>query len=560
MTLNPKGSSRGWLTTVANGARSWSIAARMGMAFGLVLLLFAGTTAFAVYQMHAMERDMDSALHASTEVSGRAMQMRQNINQIYLNSLLLVLATNHEDMKFYADEIGARRAAYVQAKKDLFALTHAGRDLPKLADAMKVVDESEAVLEEVEQTMNRRKSAAASVAVDDALEVDDSIVAHLSANVKNQIDFWVKSVDAIVALTAAAGRERQAAAAATASLARTVQIAAAAVGLIIGALAAWLISRNVTVPIRRAVSVAERVAEGDLSEPIERGAKDETGALLDALSHMQDSLHRVVGEVLDSVNSIETASAEVASGNGDLSQRTEQAASQLQRTTGSVAQLSEAVHHSAESARTADALARGAAQAAERGGAVVEQVVSSMQLIATQSSKIADIIGVIDGIAFQTNILALNAAVEAARAGEQGRGFAVVAGEVRTLAQRSAAAAKDIKSLIGASVEGVESGSRLVQEAGQTMQTIVASVRKVTAAIEEISGATESQSVGINEVGGAMNEIDRMTQQNAALVEQSTAAAESLKAQAQRLAQVVAMFQLSAQGQRHGVRALDPAM
>lgn len=222
----------------------------------------------------------------------------------------------------------------------------------------------------------------------------------------------------------------------------------------------------------------------------------------------------------------------------------------MQRTSGSVTQLSDAVHQSAESARVADALARGAAEVAARGGAVVERVVAGMQTIAEQSGKITDIIGVIDGIAFQTNILALNAAVEAASAGEQGRGFAVVAAEVRTLAQRSAAAAKDIRLLIGASAEGVESGGRLVQEAGRTKETIVVSVREVTEAIREISSATALQSSGIIQVGGAMNEIDRMTQQNAALVEQSTAAAESLKTQAHRLAQAVAMFRLDRQDGR----------
>jgi methyl-accepting chemotaxis protein len=541
LRINPLG----WVSALTHVARGRSIAARLGMAFGLVLVLFAGTTTFAVYQMHAMERSMNSALHASTEVAGQALQMRQSINQIYLNALMLVLSTGMDDVKYYVDESVAKHKAYEEAKKNLMALTGGGRDLPKLVELMNGVSESEAVFMQIEQVGFRRLSTSTGADGKTTLEVDMAMVEDLSVNVKTQVDFWVKSVDEIVQLTTAAGHERQLEATATANLARNVQIGASAVGLLVGALAAWLIARNVTGPIRRAVSVAERVAQGDLSEPIEAGGKDETGALLDALSHMQASLHRVVGEVLDSVCSIETASAEVASGNNDLSQRTEQAASELQRTTGSVGQLSQAVHHSAQSARTADALARSAAEAAGRGGAVVEQVVKSMQLIATQSRKISDIIGVIDGIAFQTNILALNAAVEAARAGEQGRGFAVVAGEVRVLAQRSAAAAKDIKSLIGASVEGVESGSRLVQEAGQTMENIVSSVRKVTAAIEEISGATASQSTGISEVGSAMGEIDRMTQQNSALVEQSAAAAESLKAQSQRLSGVMAGFRLS---------------
>jgi methyl-accepting chemotaxis protein len=253
-------------------------------------------------------------------------------------------------------------------------------------------------------------------------------------------------------------------------------------------------------------------------------------------------LHEAMGAVRASVGNIHTASGEIASGNADLSQRTEQTASHLQRAASSMQQLTGTVKQSADSAATANQLASSAATAAERGGRVVREVVANMEDITGSSRRIADIIGVIDGIAFQTNILALNAAVEAARAGEQGRGFAVVAGEVRSLAQRSAEAAREIKALIGASVDKVESGARLVQDAGATMDEIVTSVRRVTDIIGEITASSAEQRDGIGEVNGAVRELDQMTQQNAALVEQSAAAAESLKTQAERLASVVAGF------------------
>ena len=297
-------------------------------------------------------------------------------------------------------------------------------------------------------------------------------------------------------------------------------------------------------PIDQARLLAECIARGDLSSPVNTEGADETAALLRALETMQTSLHAIVGQVRQSADSIQVASAEVAAGNIDLSQRTEQSASSLQQTASSLEQLTGNVRQSADAASQANQLAASASNVARRGGEVVAQVVSTMDEINGSSKRIADIIGTIDGIAFQTNILALNAAVEAARAGEQGRGFAVVASEVRSLAQRSAEAAREIKGLIGSSVEKVETGARLVQDAGSTMGEIVASVQRVTDIIGEITAAAAEQSSGIGTVNGAVNQLDQMTQQNAALVEQSAAAAESLKDQAQRLAEVVGRFQL----------------
>ncbi|HEX7689548.1 MAG TPA: methyl-accepting chemotaxis protein, partial [Burkholderiaceae bacterium] len=307
----------------------------------------------------------------------------------------------------------------------------------------------------------------------------------------------------------------------------------------------WMSLRSICGPLDQAVAVATRVASGDLVGRIDTEGQDEPARLMKALAEMQASLKSLVGQVRESSESIEVASSEVASGNTDLSQRTELAASHLQSTASQMEDLTHTVRQSADSAHTANQLASSAAEVAARGGQVVSQVVSTMNDINASSKKISDIIGVIDGIAFQTNILALNAAVEAARAGEQGRGFAVVAGEVRNLAQRSAEAAKEIKSLIGASVERVESGSRLVHDAGTTMTEIVASVQRVTDIIGEISAASTEQSSGIGQVKVAIGEVDQMTQQNAALVEESAAAAESLKEQATKLAAVVSRFKLA---------------
>ncbi len=305
-------------------------------------------------------------------------------------------------------------------------------------------------------------------------------------------------------------------------------------------------SRSITTPSSHAREVAMAIADGNLTAEIHTEGKDETADLLRALAHMQKELGSVVGDVRRASESIHVASSEVASGNADLSHRTETTASSLQQTASSMEQLTSSVRHSAEAAVHADQLASSASSVAERGGQVVHQVVQTMGDIHTASRKIADIIGVIDGIAFQTNILALNAAVEAARAGEQGRGFAVVASEVRSLAGRSAAAAREIKTLIQASVERIDGGTRLVQDAGTTMTDIVQSVQRVTETIQGITQATAQQSDGISQVNGAVSHLDQMTQQNAALVEQSAAAAESLRDQAERLNAVVARFRVSA--------------
>ncbi|MRW89515.1 HAMP domain-containing protein [Duganella sp. FT80W] len=329
----------------------------------------------------------------------------------------------------------------------------------------------------------------------------------------------------------------------------------------LGSVAAWIISRSITVPLKSAVDIATTVANGDLTTQFAaQNNKDEIGDLMKALRGMNDALREVVSQVQIGTNTIATASNEIAAGNMDLSQRTEQQAGSLEETASSMEELTSTVRQNAENAKQANQLAQAASEVAEKGGAIVGQVVDTMGSINDSSRKIFDIISVIDGIAFQTNILALNAAVEAARAGEQGRGFAVVASEVRNLAQRSAGAAKEIKELIGNSVEQVDIGSKLVQQAGSTMGDVVASVRRVTDIMGEITSASSEQSIGIDQVNGAITQMDQVTQQNAALVEQAAAAATSMQEQAQRLADVASSFKLGHDGLHGAVKAAPAAV
>ena len=335
--------------------------------------------------------------------------------------------------------------------------------------------------------------------------------------------------------------------------------------LALAALVATWITRSITRPVARALEVANTVAAGDLTSRIDVTTRDELGQLLEALKGMNDSLARTVGTVRVGTDTIAVAAGQVAAGSQDLSARTEQQASALEETASSMEELTSTVKQNADNARQANKLAESASSVAARGGAVIDQVVGTMKEIDAASARISDIIGVIDGIAFQTNILALNAAVEAARAGEQGRGFAVVASEVRNLAQRSAAAAKEIKLLIGDSGEKVASGSKLVAQAGDTMHEIVDSVRRVTDIMAEISAASLEQTAGIEQINGAVAQMDEGTQQNAALVEEAAAAAASMQQQAGLLAQAVAVFRIddavrhAAAGPRPGVAKTAPA-
>lgn len=332
---------------------------------------------------------------------------------------------------------------------------------------------------------------------------------------------------------------------ATARESRQLLLLLEALVLVLGVICAWYLTVGITRPINSAVRISRRVADGDLSGEVDVTSHDETGLLLQALKDMNHSLGNIVSNVRSGTETIATASGEIAAGNLDLSSRTEQQASALEETASSMEELISTVKQNADNARQANQLAVSASEIAIQGGAVVGQVVTTMGSINDSSKKIVDIISVIDGIAFQTNILALNAAVEAARAGEQGRGFAVVASEVRSLAQRSAAAAKEIKALIDHSVETVGNGSRLVEQAGSTMREVVVSVRRVTDIVGEISSASQEQAAGIEQINHAITQMDQVTQQNAALVEQAAAAAASMQTQAASLEQLVSVFTIN---------------
>jgi methyl-accepting chemotaxis protein len=514
--------------------RRFTIRTRMHAATGVMLAMFAlvGLVG-ALGGMRIQHLNQEFMTHSVHELELVA-QLRQHLAQVRLHEKSMVI--DYED--------GAAVSKHREAWQQELQATQAS--FTQLIDGEE--DEDNVIAREAIATLAQYESQAKAVveklqggAYDNARAADKLLAGakQQAGIVETQINKIAEIVDAEVLHTQ--GDVEQA----------MVQVLMAFCATVILLLAVMVpltmvSAASITTPIRFAAQVAEGIAAGDLSRPIRVDGHDEAAQLLTVLSRMQGSLRSAVGQVHQSSVSIRAASAEVASGNGDLSHRTEQAASSLQQTASSMEQLTGTVRHSAESARQASQLASSAAEVAQRGGSVVAQVVDTMEDINTSAKRIADIIGTIDGIAFQTNILALNAAVEAARAGEQGRGFAVVASEVRSLAQRSAAAAREIKSLIGASVERVDTGSQLVTRAGHTMNEIVASVQRVSDIISEISSATHEQSAGIGLVNTAVAQLDGMTQQNAALVEQSAAAAESLKEQAERLNAVVGTFKLEA--------------
>ena len=373
-------------------------------------------------------------------------------------------------------------------------------------------------------------------------------------------DAYLQSVDALLSFQKASIDSNASLLNSNNEFGRNLLISVAILAVLAGLALALIITRSITLPLLRALRLAQTVSSRDLTGTVEIRGKDETSLLLQALQHMNESLTSVVHDVRNGANSIATASSQIAAGNIDLSSRTEEQASSLAETAATMEQLTTTVKQNADNAQQARVLAESAAEVAVKGGTVVAQVVETMSAITSSSKKVTEIIGVIDSIAFQTNILALNAAVEAARAGEQGRGFAVVASEVRSLAQRSASAAKEIKELINTSVSTTEAGNRLAAEAGTTMNETVASIKRVTDIMEEITSASHEQSVGIDEVNKAVGQMDQVTQQNAALVEEAAAASASLQEQASSLANVVATFKLNAETKSaHPVMARIPS-
>jgi methyl-accepting chemotaxis protein len=442
-------------------------------------------------------------------------------------------ATNENRLQIELEKrFEQRRVAATEALQAMEAALHDDADRAQFARVLQARDAVQTRRAETEQNLDLDDyNARANFAFGD--------YAAMGVKYSQAFDEFVQyQIDQLDVVTQRAEDRRQ----------RSVMVGWGVAGLLLlvaVVMARWLVV-NITRPLQQAVQLTATIGGGDLNVAAKTDRRDEFGHLMNALDAMAERLRQVVSEVRSGVGEVSDAAAEIAKGNADLSTRTEQTAANLEQTAASIEQLTATVHQSADTSRQANQLAATAVQAAERGGAVVQQVVHSMEQIHASSRKIGDIIGVIDGIAFQTNILALNAAVEAARAGEQGRGFAVVAGEVRTLAQRSAEAAKEIKGLIEASVGTVAVGADQVGQAGQSMQEIVASVRRVTDLIGEITAAANEQRDGFGQVNQAVSNLDQMTQQNAALVEQSSAAAKAMHEQAQRLLQTMAVFQVGA--------------
>ena len=513
--------------------KNLKVGTRLGLGFAAVLLLVVLVVGFSLSRMGLMQANSDQTLNnlypkvaavntVAAKVGLIAQAMRDALLASDRDDIAKEVARIEEAKKMVTERLGFLDKTITSAKgRELFAALMAARGKYSTQQDLFTRRLTESRAEEAKNIL--------------LLDIKPHQTAYFSA-----LD---KLLEFQTSLMQESGKE--VAEAHRSGVVMMLGLAAAA--MLLGAFIAWSITRSITVPLNEAVKIAQTVANGDLSSAIVVHSKDETGRLLQALKDMNGNLQKIVFEVRTGTDTIATASSQIASGNLDLSSRTEEQASSLEETASSMEELTSTVKQNADNARQANGLAMTASEVARKGGSVVAEVVGTMTAINDSSRKIVDIIAVIDGIAFQTNILALNAAVEAARAGEQGRGFAVVASEVRNLAQRSAAAAKEIKTLIGDSVEKVEIGTRLVDQAGATMNEIVESVKRVTDIMGEITAASQEQTAGIEQINQAITQMDAVTQQNAALVEEAAAAAESLQDQAANLSQVVSVFTLDDQ-------------
>ncbi|SFV00629.1 methyl-accepting chemotaxis protein [Pseudoduganella namucuonensis] len=508
-----------------------NIGVRLAAGYALVLVLLAGVALFGINGLNASNEAMHHIVDVNVEKMRLLEQMSQSTHVVARVIRTIALQSDEAAGRVEFKKIERARADYADANAALekMQLDQAGRAL--MAE-IKADREAALPLNNRFQELSKTDREAA--------------VAFLLREAGPATTAWQDAIHKYMDLQRTKSRQDQKMADDSNRQARTLMLGATAAALLLGAATAWAIGRSITVPLAEAVRVARTVASGDLGSVIRADASDEVGQLLRALKDMNDSLHGIVCQVRGGADTIATASCEIAQGNLDLSSRTERQAGSLQETASSMEELTSIVKQNAEHARRGNELAGSASTVAVQGGAAVAQVVDTMDAISASSKKIADIIGVIDGIAFQTNILALNAAVEAARAGEQGRGFAVVASEVRNLAHRSAAAAKEIKSLIGDSVQQVGLGVELVGKAGATMESVVQSINGVAGVMADISSASEEQTAGIEQINQAICQMDQTTQQNAALVEQAAAAASSLEEQAAGLTRMVAAFRTGA--------------
>lgn len=508
-----------------------SLGTRLGLGFATVLLLMIAMAAFGVFRVTRII-DSNQVISDKTHRFVLAAQWRADTQLNLTRALAIAKAGDAAALgAYFKPQMRTTSAAIAEVQKALEALVQDELGRAQLVAIGQSRAAYMATRESILSQMQAGDTAAAQARIDS--EMIPASTTYLDA-----IDLFEASL--LADMEAASPLL-----AADATSTRTLTLAMTALAVVLGGLLSWMITRSIVGPMRRAIAHTQRVAGGDLTQSLNGNhQRSEIGQLETALGGMQGTLQQIVGRIRAATEGVATASSQIASGGQDLSIRSEEAANSLERTASSIADLTNSARQTAETAHGANELAMAASAVAERGGQAVALVVSTMNEIADSSRRIVDIIGVIDGIAFQTNILALNAAVESARAGEQGRGFAVVAGEVRSLAQRSATAAREIKALIGDSVGKVESGSRQVQSAGLTMNEIVTNVQRVAAMIGEISAAANHQQVGIDQVRTAVTRIDDMTQQNSALVEQSAAAAASLREQAQSLAEAVRIFRV----------------
>jgi methyl-accepting chemotaxis protein len=509
--------------------RNWKIGARLAAGFALVLALAAVMTGVGVWRLQAVAQ-------ATQDMAGVPLAKERMISDWYRNVFS-----------------GIRRTTAVVKSADPSLAPFFAADAAESAKgAAELQDKIEPLLNGDEAVLwkiikEKRKAFLATRDAATKAKVDGNTEA--AANILDQ-RYLPASKEYLAVIQQLLEMQRQSINTTAANIqdtflaSRTLMLMLGSLALVLGALASWRLSVGITRPLTNAVRVARAVADGDLTSDITVTSKDETGQLMQALKDMNNHLARMICELRDGIETIAIASREVASGNQDLSSRTEQQASSLEETASSMEELTATVKQNADNAQQANQLAGSASDIAAKGGAVVGEVVITMESINESSKKVVDIIGVIDSIAFQTNILALNAAVEAARAGEQGRGFAVVATEVRSLAQRSAAAAKEIKTLIDDSVGKVGAGAKLVNQAGATMDQVVESVKRVTDIMGEITSASREQTSGIEQINQAISQMDQVTQQNAALVEEAAAASEGMQDQSRKLADAVGMFKI----------------
>jgi methyl-accepting chemotaxis protein len=507
-----------------------SIGQRLALGFGVSIALLIMLASLSYLRISSLRSEINLMVKDRYPMTVIANKIKADLNESTRSMLNVLIMTDAEQIKKELANIEARNKSTSEAidKLNTVITDTVGREHVKAITEFR--DKFLPAQSKFVSLLNEDKK-------DEAMVKFMFSVRPLQAKYFAQLEGFIKHQDSQMEQ---AGEESSKAAGETELLILVLALVAS----ILSALVAFLTTRRITGPLNEAVGIAKRVAEGDLTSEIKIRTHDETGELMRALAHMNESLSKIVGEVRSGTDTIALASREIASGNLELSSHTQEQAGSLQQTATSMSSLTGTVRQNADNARQANQLAASASEVAVKGGSVVTQVVDTMGAINDSSKKIVDIIAVIDGIAFQTNILALNAAVEAARAGEQGRGFAVVAAEVRNLAQRSAGAAKEIKTLISDSVEKVEVGSKLVGQAGITMDEVVASVKHVTDIMEEITAASQEQSAGIEQVDHAIGQMDGVTQQNAALVEEAAAATESLQNQAANLAQVVSIFKL----------------